>query len=140
MHGLLIAALLAGVIYFPLRIVADAEQRAREHHGTVTVDFCGYRGRANDTADCLGTFRSDDGALIVEGVRFSFYGAHQDKRQHETARASLAGPEDATAELDESVWVGQSVMWVLASVLFGWLVAQVIWFIRALGRHRRASP
>lgn len=139
MGGLLLAALLAGVIYFPVRIVADAELRAREHHGTVTVDFCRYHGRANDTANCVGSFRSDDGALNVQGVRFSFTGAHQDMIRRETAPASLAGPDDATAEVDEGVGVAQAVMWVLTAVLFAWFVAQVIWFVRALGRHLRAS-
>lgn len=140
MGGLLIAALLAGVIYFPVRILADADARARELHGSVTIDFCTYHGRSNDSAKCVGTFRSDDGALTVEGVHFTFIGAHQDMIKRVTAPATLAGPEDSTADVDESAGVAGAVMWVLDAVLFAWLCAQSVWFVRALRRHRGSSP
>lgn len=70
--GVLIALLLTVVIYFPVRIFGEREERAREHHGAVTIDYCQYSGRSNDTADCVGTFKSDDDALVVPNVNCLF--------------------------------------------------------------------
>lgn len=140
MGGLLIAVLLAGVIYFPARIVADAAARRREHHGTVVVAFCVYRGRGNDTAECVGDFRSDDGALHVRDVKLGFHGAHQDMIRRTTVSATLAGPEDSTADVDDDVGKGRAVLWTLDALLFAWLVAQLGWFVRALRRHRSGAP
>lgn len=137
--GLLIAGLLAAVIYFPVRIHAEQAARAREHHGVVTIDFCEYHGRGNDSADCVGTFRSDDGALVVPGVHCTFVGAHQDMRRHATEPATLAGPDDTTASLDEGAWLGPAVMWTLDAILLVWLVAQAVWFVRVYGRHRAGA-
>lgn len=134
--GLLLAGLLAAVIYFPVRIHGEQAARAREHHGVVTIDACAYHGRGNDGADCVGTFRSDDGALVVPDVRCTFVGAHQDMRRHTSEPATLAGPGDTTASLDENAWLGPAVMWTLEVILLVWLVAQAGWFVRAYRRHR----
>jgi len=134
--GLLIAGLLVGVVYFPVRIAADEAARAQEHRGVVSVDFCTYHGRGNDSARCVGTFRSDDGALIVPGVSVTFIGAHQDMSRRSSERARLAGPEDTTADSEDQAWVGPAVLWTLDVLLFAWLVAQVVWFV---GEYRRVA-
>ncbi len=136
--GVLIAALLVGVIYFPVRIFTDADARAREHRGIVTVAFCTYSGRSSDVADCVGTFVSDDGTLHVPDVTFSFTGPHQNLRRHDPTEATLAGPDDTTADLPEQVFVEQAVMWTLDATLLAWLIAQTVWFVRTLRRHRAA--
>ena len=137
--GLLLAGLFAAVIYFPVRIHGERAARAREHHGVVTIDFCEYHGRGNDSADCVGTFRSDDGALVVPDVRCTFVGAHQDMRRHATEPATLAGPDDTTASLDENAWLEPAVMWTLDAILLAWLIAQSVWFVRAVRRHRAGA-
>jgi hypothetical protein len=135
MGGLLIAALLVGVIYFPVRIAADEAARALEIRGAVIVEFCTYHGRGTDSARCVGTFRSDDGALVVEGVSIGFVGAHQDMIRRTSERARLAGPGDSTADAEDQAWIGPAVLWTLDAALFAWLIAQVVWFVRELRRR-----
>lgn len=69
----------------------------------------------------------------------TFIGAHQDLIQRQTAAATLAGPDDPTADLDENVGTGTAVQWTLDAALFAWLVAQIVWFVREIRRRTRSS-
>jgi hypothetical protein len=140
MGSVLIAALLAGLVYCTGRLVRSVNAYQREHPGAFTVAACQYTPARKGywMADCAGDFRSDDGTLSVDGVTVSFQRSSNieiDPMAGARWRARLAGPDDHTADLSQDVVLMWGLPLTLDAVLLAWLIAQVVWLVRQFRRR-----
>jgi hypothetical protein len=130
-------ALGAAAVYLPLHVVRIVQTQQQEYRGAVDVDGCDRVSRK--ASHCTGTFRSDDGSLVVQDVEYS-HGGSVDRG--DTFKALLAGPDDKTANVDGSgvgVLIFMSILGLAAIAAF---VAAVIGLGRAaglLGRRRAGT-
>jgi hypothetical protein len=139
MGSVLIAALLAGLVYSTGRLVHAVHAYQRERPGVFTVAACQYTpaGKGYWRADCEGDFRSDDGVLSVDGVTVSFQRSSNIEIEPIAGtrwRARLAGPDDRTADLSQNLVLMWGLPLTLDAVLLAWLVAQVVWLVRHVRR------
>jgi hypothetical protein len=140
MGTVLIAALLAGLVYCTGRLVHAVDASQRERPGVFTVAACQYTsaGKGYWTADCEGDFRSDDGTLSVDRVTVSFQRSSNIEIEPMAGRrwrARLAGPDDRTAALSQDLLLMWGLTLTLDAVLLAWLIAQVVWLVRHLRRR-----
>ena len=135
---LLCIGLLGFAVYLPAGAIRDMRAANREVPGTVTIRSEGFCERQDRRVwRCHGTFRSDDGTLVVRDVTFS--STQQEARVVEAVRARLAGPDDRTASREGQARATAGGMAVVSAALLAWLVAQVIWLVRTLRRRARAA-
>lgn len=133
--GLLVCGLLAVSTWLAVGALRPAAVSYGPHHGTLTHDGgCRFTGRGDDMAECIGTFRSDDGALEVHDVTFSVKRTQGWFDPAERVPGWLAGPTDHSAMSDEGVRTDRFVRGVLAAVLLAWAFGQSAWWVR----HYRA--
>jgi hypothetical protein len=137
--SVLIAALLAGLVYCTGRLVHAVHAYQRERPGVFTVAACRYTPARKGSwrADCEGDFRSEDGALSVDGVTVSVQRSSNIEIEPIAGarwRARLAGPEDRTADLSQDLVLMWGLPLTLDAVLLAWLAAQVGWLVRHLRR------
>ena len=139
MGSVLIAALLAGLVYCTGRLVHAVHAYQRERPGVFTVAACQYTpaGKGSWTADCEGDFRSDDRTLSGDGVTVSVQRSSNIEIEPIAGtrwRARLAGPDDRTADLSQDLVLMWGLPLTLDAVLLAWLLAQVVWLVRHVRR------
>ncbi|BCL16698.1 hypothetical protein [Micromonospora sagamiensis] len=131
--ALLIAGLLAGAAWF----VVGAVRTPTALHGSLTVEWCEFRGRGGDMASCTGTFRADDGTVTAADVTVDLKRKQGWLDYSEPVPARLTGPAAAVA--DEAAFVGRASQATIAVVLLGWAVAQTVWWVRHYRRTHHVS-
>jgi hypothetical protein len=138
MGGLLIYVLLAVAGWFAFTALRPAEVSYGGFHGTLTYEgLCKFVGRGYETADCSGTFRSDDGLLQVHDVAFSVHRRMDWLNYDEVIPVRITNPAAREAMPDEGANTDRAVRGVIAVVLVAWAIAQSVWWVRHYRRTRR---
>ena len=139
--GLLVCGLLAVAVGLAVGALRPAAASYGPYHGVLTLDgACRFTGRGADTAECIGTFRSDDGALEVHDVTVSIKRTQGWFDPAERIPAWLSGPTDHSAIPDEGARTDRLVRGTLAAFLLAWALAQSAWWVRHRRRTRQRGP
>lgn len=135
--GLLIGGLLALSTWLAIGALRPAAVSYGPHHGTLHSEgFCRFTGRSGNIAECIGTFRSDDGTLEVHDVTFSVTRHRDWFDPAEPIPGWLSGPTDHSAMSDEDASTDRITRGTIAVVLLAWAFSQSVWWVRHRARER----
>lgn len=132
---ILTLALGAAAVYLPVHVVRVVQTQHQEYRGKVDVSGCDRVSRK--ASHCTGTFRSDDGRLVVKGVEYSHGGRVS---RGDTFTALLAGPDDTSANVDGSGIGVLIFMSILALAAIAAFIGALIGLARASGLLASRTP